>query len=50
MRSIEAQVAARGAILSGALTLPDGGAETVVLCIHGTGPMDRDQNFVLQKP
>ena len=49
MRSIEAEVAARGAILSGALTLPGGGAEAVVLCIHGTGPMDRDQNFVLQK-
>lgn len=49
MRSIEAEVAARGAILSGALTLPGGGAEAVVLCIHGTGPMDRDQNFVGQK-
>ena len=36
-------------MLSGALTLPDGAAEAVVLCLHGSGPMDRDQNVAGQK-
>lgn len=44
---VETEVQARsldGTILSGTLTLPMGAAKTVVLMLHGTGPLDRNEN------
>ncbi len=46
----EIEIPAAGATLYGTLTHPDGGeGYPVVLMIHGSGPLDRDENIPVQK-
>ena len=46
MREEELAVETGGIRLAGTLTLPDGDAPClVVLCLHGSGPLDRDENL-----
>jgi len=50
MTEQEVQITANGNILAGTLTLPDSGDEyPVCLMIHGSGPVDRDENIKVQK-
>jgi len=45
MRETEAAAhSADGTMLAGTLTLPVGAVRSVVLMLHGTGPLDRDEN------
>ncbi len=46
----EVQIPAKGATLAGTLTLPTSGDDyPVCLMIHGSGPVDRDENIPVQK-
>ena len=49
MHETELTVAAGEVSLAGTLTEPREPTDTVVVCLHGTGPMDRDQNAPGQK-
>ncbi len=45
MQAEERMVASGDVTLAGTLTLPDIGTDTAVLMIHGSGPLDRDENM-----
>ncbi|MCG8559250.1 MAG: lysophospholipase [Hyphomicrobiales bacterium] len=46
MRERDVEIQTDGLTLRGSLTLPRiGTARGIVLCIHGTGPLDRDENM-----
>lgn len=45
MHETDIAIAAKDATLAGTLTLPDGRARGAVLFLHGSGPLDRDENI-----
>lgn len=51
MREIDCQIETNNAVLKGTACLPDGPSRqfAVVLLIHGSGPLDRDENIKMQK-
>ena len=50
MQERDVEIETDGLTLKGSLTLPGNGeARGLVLCIHGTGPLDRDENMKGQK-
>ena len=51
MTEREVQILAKDAVLAGTITVPDGGIDDFPVClmIHGSGPLDRDENIKVQK-